>query len=122
MLRVRAPTTLPAAVAWSVLLGVGIPLFLVFLNKLYDRFGFFNPYYGMIMDRIALSLWPSSLLLLADRPGVAGAILGAISISINVILYCLLGSMIWYGAARHRPVLIVPTVLIAALWILIWGS
>jgi hypothetical protein len=113
----RAPRSFPYAIAWCILLGVVVPGSLILLHKLYWRPGIYDPRYGLILEKLMLCLWPSSLILMAPRPGFS---LAAISISINVVLYCFLGSMIWYGAAKHRAVLAVPATLIMALWILIW--
>lgn len=72
------------------------------------------------LEKITLVIWPSSLAL------TAGAGFGNTSMStklfvlamiLNVILYSVVGVLVWYGLRKHHVLLLLPVFGIGALWI-----
>ena len=67
------------------------------------------------MGGLLLVLWPSSILMLGD-PRDTSVILPVLSLSLNVVLYGILGVLFWIGLKRVRTVLIVTVALLLLGW------
>ena len=81
--------------------GLAVPLGLMSAAMLLDR----NPQlplkYGILLNRIMLALWPSSILLMATagRQGTLEAYkLVAFSVATNALLYAAIGGFVWVVA------------------------
>jgi hypothetical protein len=67
------------------------------------------------LDSLLLMFWPSSILMIAD-PGDKSVALPLIAISLNAVLYAILGWLFWIGLKRSRIVLAATVVSILAGW------
>jgi hypothetical protein len=70
------------------------------------------------LDTLLLLLWPTSILLLGD-PTDSNLGLLLVAATGNVLLYGILGLLLWLGIYRSRAVLFAPILLIAGIWALL---
>ena len=70
------------------------------------------------IETIQILFWPSSFFLMATENQGAGAALQTevISIIINVLLYALIGLLVWYGLKKQRWILYVTAGVVAIGW------
>jgi hypothetical protein len=94
-----------------VLAGVVIPLIFQAIFWL-DHRRLLNLEWMLGMQKLMLIFWPSSLMLLpaASDENLYPAILVA-SIAVNVILYMVIGTAVWYGIKKNF-ILLVPIIII----------
>jgi len=71
------------------------------------------------IENLVLFLWPSSLFMMgtAGTPGINFEIL-SISIAVNIVLYTILGFLVWLGLNKQRWVLY----LVLSLILFWWGA
>ena len=94
--------------------GLGIPLIFTFIWYMRDYHTFDN-----VSITIQLFLWPSSLVMMATagKEGVEFYQFLATSIAINILLYALIGLLVWWGMNKQRWILYLTVVLILLLWL-----
>ena len=66
-------------------------------------------------DRVLVAVWPSWVFLIAD-PEERSVTIPALAIAINVLLYGVVGWLIWFGLNRNRLVLGVVAMALTAGW------
>lgn len=71
------------------------------------------------IDRLLLCVWPSSILLMAD-PTDSNLALLLFASACNVVLYGLMGRLLWAGLYRRRWLLVPFVVLTAGLWLFVF--
>ena len=72
------------------------------------------------LDTLLLLLWPTSILLLGDPTDSNLGLLLLAAIG-NVLLYGILGLLLWLGIYRSRAILLAPVLLIAGIWALLFS-
>lgn len=102
----------------------GLVLGGVFIPLIFQTIWWFNYRYQAInlnlkigIQKLMLILWPSSLMLLptgSDESLLPVALL--ISIVMNVLVYIIIGSAIWYGIRKNYIVLIPIAIVIIFIW------
>ena len=104
-------------VLWTVCIGVAIPAFFLILEHAFLRE---NPALSRLVlttyrfDYVILALWPSSIILMADPKEQSMTIL-LFAISANIVLYGVIGWLVWLGLSRRRILLpIIGACLLAA--------
>jgi len=78
-----------------------------------------NLSFEIVMGKITLLLWPSSFSLLAGagfNNQAMGAKLFLLAVIINIILYSVVGTLVWYGIVKNHILLLFPIAAIATLW------
>ena len=72
---------------------------------------------GIIVEKLMLMLWPTSLMTLpaSDEPGFETKLF-LISLAANVVLYALVGFLIWLGLRKHVGFFVIPVLLLPAMW------
>lgn len=72
---------------------------------------------GIIVERLMLMLWPTSLMTLptSDEPGFETKLF-LISLGANVVFYALVGFLIWLGLRKHVGFFVIPILLLPAMW------
>lgn len=66
-----------------------------------------------LVEKMILMFWPTGLLMQSPKSDV---FLLCISVISNAALYFILGTMFWYGIAKHKAFIAIPLILIAAFW------
>jgi predicted membrane protein len=78
-----------------------------------------NLSFEIVMEKITLLLWPSSITLLAGA-GFSNSEMSKellfLAMTINVVLYGAIGILVWYGIAKSRLMLLLPITAIGAIW------
>src|SRR5690554_180692 len=103
--------------AWSAFFGIVIPLIFQVIWWLVDRFGIGDLNVQLVIQKVMLILWPTSLMILpagGDESLLATLLL--MSMAVNSVLYLIVGSAIWYGLRKHRLVLVIVAITISVLW------
>ena len=102
---------------WPVCIGVVIPAFFLILEHAFLRG---NPALSHLVmttyrfDYVILALWPSSIILMAD-PKEQSITIPLLAISANIVLYGVIGWLVWLGLSRRCILLpIVGACLLAA--------
>ncbi|WP_368564807.1 hypothetical protein [Pseudoxanthomonas sp. UTMC 1351] len=106
------------AVIVSVALGASIPI--VWSLLYYGVGGAFPEFKDGLLtasgsNTLRLLIWPTSILLLGD-PDDSNYGLVLVSVAGNMLLYGLLGALIWMGLHRSKMYLIFPVLLTAGIW------
>ncbi len=72
---------------------------------------------GIIVEKIMLMLWPTSLMALpaSDEPGFETKLF-LISLAANVVLYALMGFLIWLGLRKNVGFFVIPVLLLPMMW------
>lgn len=101
------------------LAGVGTPIFFLGfwwgLNKIGVEPHFFLTFK---LETIQTLIWPSSFFLMATEGQTLQATIQVIllSVAVNVLLYTLIGALIWYGINKRLWVLFILAGLVALGW------
>jgi len=66
-------------------------------------------------DGLLLMLWPSSILLLGD-PNDTSMVIPIVSVALNVVLYGILGGLLWLGLKRSKVVLAATVAAVSLGW------
>lgn len=108
------------------LAGFVIPCLLTIVWEIVEKIPDLNIIMGIILSPILMLLWPSSILVVVndmspDQEGINYGIL-AISIIANVILYSVIGFLVWWGWNRQKWILIVVGSAITIGWYKILSS
>jgi predicted membrane protein len=101
------------------LAGAVVPVLLNILWWVINNTSSHNLSFEIVMEKITLLLWPSSIALLAGAgfSNYAMSIkLLLLAVIINVILYSVLGLSVWYGFAKNHILLLLPIAAVGALW------
>lgn len=95
--------------------GFAIPVLLNIFWSYYELYISFEA--SLWIEKFVLISWPSSILMIgtAGHKGINYEIL-SISIIVNVVLYAIIGLLIWIGLNKQRWVLYLIFVLIALIW------
>lgn len=108
-------------VASGAMLGAFVPLLLIALRQLVDWIHAGPGGASLLLMRVTVGLWPSSIMLMgtADQSALDARTTAAYAgaIAVNVILYAALALVFWYGIRRNKLVLIVMTALIVIGWV-----
>jgi hypothetical protein len=101
------------------LVGGIVPILLNVVWRVINNASSHNLSFEIVMEKITLLLWPSSVALLAG----AGFNNNAMSIKLfflatvmNVVLYSVLGASVWYVIGKSRILLLLPITAVGALW------
>ena len=70
----------------------------------------------ILFQNVTFMIWPTSIMMIGDLPSPDGEFVFLLSAVANTILYGIVGALIWYGLARCRAALILPPIIIAAIW------
>ena len=77
-------------------------------------------------DYVQLMLWPTPLLLVpVEEPGAPDLSswgIFAIATLANITVYAGLASLVWVGVAKARPLLVLPLLIVAGIWYLVWRT
>lgn len=94
--------------------GLGIPIIFTLIWYINDYHTF-----DKISITIQLFLWPSSLVMMAaaGKEGIDFYKMLATSIAINILLYALVGLLVWLGVSKQRWILYLTAVFILLLWL-----
>lgn len=94
--------------------GLGIPLMFTLIWYINDYYPF-----NRILRTIQIFLWPSSLAMMAaaGKEGVEYYKMLGESISINILLYALIGVLVWLGVSKQQWILYLTAVFILLLWL-----
>lgn len=102
-----------------VFMGVIVPILLSGLWLLVNSASIHNITFEIVLEKITLLLWPSSISLLGGAGFSSHALsikLQLLSIVVNAILYGVLGLLAWYGVMKSRIFLLLPIVTVGAIW------
>ena len=72
----------------------------------------------LLLERATVGLWPSSLMLMGAGSIIEPdtAIILAISVAANAILYCVIAYGVWLGVNKSRVAFLVVAVLVILIW------
>ncbi len=71
----------------------------------------------IIIERIMIILWPTSLITLpsSQEPQIELKLF-LFSLAANVVLYSVIGALIWIGLRKHVTFLLIPGISLLAMW------
>ncbi|CAH1385770.1 hypothetical protein [Candidatus Nitrotoga sp. M5] len=98
------------------LAGMLIPIVLRGAWVLVDRYLGSNLDIQVAIQKLTLVLWPSWLMGLADVPNNQEIQLFLILLAVNIILYAVLGVLIWLGLKSHVSFYGIAGIMMVALW------
>jgi hypothetical protein len=105
----------------AALLGLFTPILFFSAQLLIENLGMSSQAWTEELLNAQLMAWPSSIVMMAtagvDPLGGPALAVFAISTLVNVVLYGIVGWLIWIGLFRSRAVLLLTLVCVAALWI-----
>jgi len=110
--------TMSRCIALFASAGSAISMFLLGLWWVLPKIGYTNLWASSRLDTITLLFWPSSFFLMATENQTTTTVLQimAASIAVNILLYSLIGLLMWYGINKQRWVLYATVGVIAIGW------
>lgn len=97
--------------------GLIIPLIFQAAWWVVNKYPAINLKLGLGIQKLMLVLWPSSLMMLpASSDGNLYPSLLLISLAVNVVLYAVIGTAIWYGFRKHHVILVLLAAVLAVIW------
>jgi hypothetical protein len=73
----------------------------------------------VVLEKITLVLWPSSAAMVAGAGwdnATMSASLFLVALAINVVLYIVVGAMVWYGIRKSHLWLFLPILVLGGIW------
>jgi hypothetical protein len=107
-------------------LGLAIPLVLRLASVALDLIPQAPVTALTVFDYVQLMLWPTPLLLVpVEEPGAPdlsswGSF--AVAALANVTVYAVLAGLVWMGLAKSRWILLVPALIVAGVWFIVWRT
>lgn len=96
--------------------GVLVPLLFQVLWWIVGNYPSIEQSIGYSLQKLMLMLWPSSFVMMASIQESMYLVLLLISITVNVILYVTIGSVIWYGLKKHFVVIVFLAIILVLMW------
>jgi len=109
----------------AVILGIAIPAIFLSVSALLWRSGIrFSEHADSYFFLAKIMIWPTSFpfMMLTENTyssSLEYKILLILSIFINVIIYCVLASLIYFGFQRFRPLLYLVGIIVLSYWIFV---
>jgi hypothetical protein len=72
-------------------------------------------HYDKWLTSVTFILWPSSIIELGEMPGNESRIF-ADSLIMNVLLYLVVGILLWLGVKKHKAFFAIPALVLIPLW------
>jgi len=102
---------------WFALSGAVVPMVLELMWWLINKSSSWSLNAKICLQKITLVLWPTSYgMLAATSDRVLAIKLFLLTTLGNVVLYTVLGMLLWYGLAKQRVFLVVPIALLSVIW------
>jgi hypothetical protein len=104
----------------SAVAGLVVPLLLTLVWRLVNSASSHSLSFEIALERLTLMVWPSSWALLAGAGSGSDAFglkLLALAATINIVVYMMLGALLWYGLKRSHAALSIPIALVGVLWV-----
>ena len=107
-------------------LGIVIPLLLRLASAAMESLEALPVGLLTALDYATLMLWPTTLLLVpVEEPGAPdlsswGFL--AVAVLANVTVYAGLAGLVWAGLAKVRWILLIPALIVAGVWFIVWRT
>jgi hypothetical protein len=107
-------------------LGIAIPLLLRLASAAMESLEAVSVGLLTALDYATLMLWPTTLLLVpVEEPGAPdlsswGFL--AVAALANVTVYAALAGLVWAGLAKARWILVIPALVVAGIWFIVWRT
>jgi len=97
--------------------GLSVPIILTLIWPILERSNYWYGTLGNALATLQLLIWPSSIFMIASAgyEGIDFKML-SISIAVNIVLYSIIGFIVWLGLKKHHWLLYVLVVLILLSW------
>lgn len=105
--------------------GLVIPILFTLIWRVLEQYPHAWLSIGRILVNVQLLVWPSSIFMMATagHKGIDWGML-ALSIAVNIILYAVIGFLIWWGINKYRWAIYCAIGLVLLIWykLVAWSS